>query len=291
MTLNNQPRDNGSYEGNSSLPAAAGPTVPPTDPAAVATNIPAPALDQTDGPAVLNPLFCEQLRQFIMETINSILRGSQASGAGPSSQLERGGTPTSQGMDEQSLKKEIVELLQQVAKETLPTEHGILFSGHIMMEELPAHFRAPSHLLAYVGTTDPIQHIRKFENAVLLHSSLFQHQFASSKKYQKSIISLFGVKQEDNESLRAYVQCFNTTILEDPTAHQEVLVSAFTQGLYGDPLFESLTKKPAVDYLDVLTRAEKYMNLENTLLVRRGSRWRKNELSSSSRSKEQAEEL
>ncbi|KAL0405201.1 UNVERIFIED_CONTAM: hypothetical protein Slati_3834000 [Sesamum latifolium] len=275
--------DNGSYEGNSFLPVVAGPIVPPAGPAAIATNIPAPALNQTDGPAVLNPLFCEQLRQFIVETINSILRGSQTSGAGPSSQLERGGTPASQGMDEQ---KEIVELRQQVANETLPTKRGIPFSEHIIMEELPAHFRAPSHLPAYDGTTDPAKHICKFENAALLHrytdgikyrtflttltnsaqqwfdqlpagsvrsfaefSSLFRHQFASSKKYQKSVISLFRVKQEDNETLRAYVQRFNTTILEVPTAHQEVLVSAFTQGLCGGPLFESLAKNPVVDYL------------------------------------------
>ncbi|KAL0402437.1 UNVERIFIED_CONTAM: hypothetical protein Slati_4273600 [Sesamum latifolium] len=156
----------------------------------------------------------------------------------------------------QSLKKKMVELRQQVAKETLPTERGIPLSKHIMMEELPAHFRAPSHLPAYDGTTDPAEHIRKFENAILLHRytdsikyrvflttltnstqqwldqlpaglvrsftefrSLFQHQFASSKKYQKSVISLFGVKQEDNETLKAYVQRFNTTILEVPTAH------------------------------------------------------------------------
>ncbi|KAL0444176.1 UNVERIFIED_CONTAM: hypothetical protein Slati_2140300, partial [Sesamum latifolium] len=122
-------------------------------------------------------------------------------------------------------------------------------------------------------------------------SSLFQHQFASNKKYQKSVISLFGVKQEDNETLRAYVQCFNATILEVPTTHQEVLVSAFTQGLCGGPFFESLAKKTPVDYLDVLTRAEKYMNLEDALLVRMSSRWRENESSSSSWSKEQAEDL
>ncbi|KAL0448154.1 UNVERIFIED_CONTAM: hypothetical protein Slati_1943300 [Sesamum latifolium] len=45
--------DNGSYEGNSFLPVAAGPIVPPIDPAAVATNTPAPSLNQTDGPAGL----------------------------------------------------------------------------------------------------------------------------------------------------------------------------------------------------------------------------------------------
>ncbi|KAL0440655.1 UNVERIFIED_CONTAM: hypothetical protein Sradi_0004400 [Sesamum radiatum] len=34
--------DNGSYEGKSSLPDAAGPTVPQADPAIVATNTPPP---------------------------------------------------------------------------------------------------------------------------------------------------------------------------------------------------------------------------------------------------------
>ncbi|KAL0411923.1 UNVERIFIED_CONTAM: hypothetical protein Slati_3782000 [Sesamum latifolium] len=204
--------DHRSYEGNSSLPAAFGPAVLPADPImgdvntpgpdpAPEANIPAPAPahDQAAGSAVLNPLFCEQLRQFIMKTINSTLCGSQASGVGPSSQLERGGTPATQDMKEQisaglkqdrstpadfagkeaarhqlpdiwqSLKMEMVELCQQVARDTLPAEWGIPFSEHIMIEELPAHFRAPLHLSAYDGTTDPAKHICKFENAVLLH--------------------------------------------------------------------------------------------------------------------------
>ncbi|KAL0444289.1 UNVERIFIED_CONTAM: hypothetical protein Slati_2151600 [Sesamum latifolium] len=117
----------------------------------------------------------------------------------------------------------MVELYQQVAKETMPAECVIPFNEHIMMEELLAHFRAPSHLPSYNGTTDPAEHIRKFENAALLHrhtdgikcriflttlmnsaqqwfgqlpagsirsfaefSSLFQHQFTSSKKYRLS---------------------------------------------------------------------------------------------------------
>ncbi|KAL0301675.1 UNVERIFIED_CONTAM: hypothetical protein Sradi_6444300 [Sesamum radiatum] len=111
----------------------------------------------------------------------------------------------------------------------MPAERGIAFSKHIMTEELPAHFPAPSHLLAYDGTTDPVEHIHKFENEALLHSytngimcrvflttlpnsaqqwfgqlptgsirsfakfsSLFRHQFANSKKYRKSTISILG---------------------------------------------------------------------------------------------------
>ncbi|KAL0457620.1 UNVERIFIED_CONTAM: hypothetical protein Slati_0389200 [Sesamum latifolium] len=51
--------------------------------------------------------------------------------------------------------------------------------------------------------------------------------------------------------------------------HQEVLVSAFTQELRGGPLFESLAKKSAVDFLDVLARAEKYMNFEDAWLEKK----------------------
>ncbi|KAL0301499.1 UNVERIFIED_CONTAM: hypothetical protein Sradi_6426700 [Sesamum radiatum] len=51
----------------------------------------------------MNSLFCEQRCQFNMKTINSTLRDSQASRAGPSSQLKRGWIPGSQGVDEQIL--------------------------------------------------------------------------------------------------------------------------------------------------------------------------------------------
>ncbi|KAL2235170.1 UNVERIFIED_CONTAM: hypothetical protein Sindi_1249200, partial [Sesamum indicum] len=106
MKIFNNGGDHRSYKGDSSLPAASGHIVPPTDPTLGDANIlgpdPAPrvdapiptlTLDQAVGPVILNPLSCEQLRQFVMETINSILRGSQASGAGPSSQQEKGGIP------------------------------------------------------------------------------------------------------------------------------------------------------------------------------------------------------
>ncbi|KAL0290499.1 UNVERIFIED_CONTAM: hypothetical protein Sangu_2571700 [Sesamum angustifolium] len=82
-------------------------------------------------------------------------------------------------------------------------------------------------------------------------SSLFQHQFASSKKYCKVAISLFRVKQEENETLKACVSRFNTAIFEVPTAHKEVLVNAFTQGLRGASFFESLAKKPTTNFRNI----------------------------------------
>ncbi|KAL0373613.1 UNVERIFIED_CONTAM: hypothetical protein Sradi_3277000 [Sesamum radiatum] len=69
MTNSENGGDNGSYEGNSSLPNVVDPNIPPIDPiagAAIAlspdptlgaTNT--PALDQTAGPMAMNPLFYE----------------------------------------------------------------------------------------------------------------------------------------------------------------------------------------------------------------------------------------
>ncbi|KAL0421005.1 UNVERIFIED_CONTAM: hypothetical protein Slati_3123400 [Sesamum latifolium] len=44
-------------------------------------------------------------------------------------------------------------------------------------------------------------------------------------------LSLFAVRQKDNETLKEYLQRFNVAALEVPSATQEVKASAFFQGL------------------------------------------------------------
>ncbi|KAL0293688.1 UNVERIFIED_CONTAM: hypothetical protein Sangu_3232800 [Sesamum angustifolium] len=72
-----------SYEGDFSILAASR-HVPPADPTLGDALVPTPAPGQVPGPV---------LRQFIIETINSTICGSQASRAGLSSQVKRGGIP------------------------------------------------------------------------------------------------------------------------------------------------------------------------------------------------------
>ncbi|KAL0456230.1 UNVERIFIED_CONTAM: hypothetical protein Slati_0962200 [Sesamum latifolium] len=131
-----------------------------------------------------------------------------------------------------------------------------------MTDELPANCCTPT-IAEYDGTTDPPEHLSRFENAALLHrytdgikcrvfittfaraaqqwfnqlpvgaigsfqefQSLFLHQFASSQKLRKIELSLFVVRQKDNEPLNKYLQRFNVVVLEVPSATQEVKVSA-----------------------------------------------------------------
>ncbi|KAL0446117.1 UNVERIFIED_CONTAM: hypothetical protein Slati_1739600 [Sesamum latifolium] len=110
-----------------------------------------------------------------------------------------------------------------------------------MADELPMNCRTPA-ITEYDGTTDPVEHLAHFENAALLHRytdgikcrvfvttfagaaqqwfnqlptgaigsfqefrSLFLHQFASSQKLRKTELSLFAMRQKDNDPLKEYL--------------------------------------------------------------------------------------
>ncbi|KAL0386282.1 UNVERIFIED_CONTAM: hypothetical protein Sradi_3022500 [Sesamum radiatum] len=129
---------------------------------------------------------------------------------------------------------------------------GIPFTEEVMADELPVNCQTPA-IAEYDGTTDPQEHLSRLEDAVLLHRytddikcrvfittfagaaqqwfnqlppavigsfqefrSLFLHQFASSRKHRKIELSLFSIRQKEGESLKDYLQSFNTAALEVP---------------------------------------------------------------------------
>ncbi|XP_073121085.1 uncharacterized protein [Henckelia pumila] len=201
--------------------------------------------------------------------------------------------------------EEIRRLGRQVGGRPGPIQRERPFARAILDEELPANFKQPA-LGEYDGSLDPEEHLGRFENAALLHrytdaiecrvflttlvrsaqqwfnllqpssiqsfndfSSAFLHQFASRKKYLKTSLSLFNLKQSEVEPLREYVQRFNTAALEVPAATADTLVNSFTQGFRGGDFFKSLVKKPPLTYDELLSRAEKYVNLEDAQRQRR----------------------
>ncbi|KAL0430756.1 UNVERIFIED_CONTAM: hypothetical protein Sradi_0701600 [Sesamum radiatum] len=162
-----------------------------------------------------------------------------------------------------------------------------------MVDELPLNCRTPA-IAEYDGTTDPIDHLSHFENATLLHRytdgikcrvfvttfartaqqwfnqlpvgaigsfqefpSLFLHQFASSRKLRKTELSLFTIRQKDDEPLKEYLQRFHAAALEVPAATQEVKASAFSQGLSDGDFFKCLAKKLVSKFYTLLARAAK----------------------------------
>ncbi|XP_075489717.1 uncharacterized protein LOC142528562 [Primulina tabacum] len=175
---------------------------------------------------------------------------------------------------------------------------GCPFSDIIVREPLPGNFKS-ANVKDYDGNADPEEHLVRFENMAMLHcytdrikckvflttlvdsaqrwfkgltsqsissfgdfQKVFLQHFSSSKKYKKTAFSLFEVKQNPEESLRAYIRRFNRVALDVPTCATETKTTAFTQGLREGEFFKSLTKKVPGDFEDLLSRAEKYINME-----------------------------
>ncbi|XP_073033118.1 uncharacterized protein [Primulina eburnea] len=153
--------------------------------------------------------------------------------------------------------KEIRKLREQVGSRVPVPKKGSPFLLAILKERLPPHFRQ-SNVGEYDRHTDTEEHLGRFENAALLHQysdgvrcMVFLGTLVSIKRHQKNYLSLFVMKQQEDETLREFVQRFNSAALEIP----------------------SLVKKPPSSYDDLLARAEKYVNLEDAQRYRRMENW------------------
>ena len=76
-----------------------------------------------------------------------------------------------------------------------------------------------------------------------------------------------NIKQREDETLRSYITCFNKEALLINKANEKILVVAFTNGLRKGKFLFSLYKNDPKIMSDVLYRATKYMNAEETLLA------------------------
>ena len=79
---------------------------------------------------------------------------------------------------------------------------------------------------------------------------------------------MMSIKQRKDETLRSYITRFNKEALLINEVDDKILLAAFTNGLWKDKFLFSLYNNDPKTMLDVLYRATKYMNAEDTLLAR-----------------------
>nr|XP_023879054.1 uncharacterized protein LOC111991511 [Quercus suber] len=77
-----------------------------------------------------------------------------------------------------------------------------------------------------------------------------------------------SIKQRKDETLRSYITRFNKEALSIDEADDKILVAAFTNGLRKGKFLFSLYKNDPKTMSEVLYRATKYMNAEDSLLAR-----------------------
>ncbi|KAL0409487.1 UNVERIFIED_CONTAM: hypothetical protein Sradi_1883100 [Sesamum radiatum] len=167
------------------------------------------------------------------------------------------------------LQKGLQDVKYQIEGAPEDERRGVPFTETVMEDELPLNCRTPA-IAEYDGAADPMEHLKQWFNQLSVGAirsfqefrSLFWHQFASSRKVQKTELSLFDVRQKEDEPLKEYLQRFNNVVLEVPAATQEVKASAFSQGLLDGDFFKSLAKKSVSKFDAHLARAAKYINME-----------------------------
>ncbi|KAL0394416.1 UNVERIFIED_CONTAM: hypothetical protein Slati_4407800 [Sesamum latifolium] len=156
--------------------------------------------------------------------------------------------------------KGLQDVQYQIIGSPAKEQQGVPFTEAVMADELPANCRTPV-IAEYDGTTDPQEHLSRFENAALYIDIRMGSNAVFSSPH--SLKRLNNVWQKENEPLKEYLQRFNTVAQEVPSTTQEVKVDAFSQGLLDGDSFKSLAKKPISKFDALLARAAKYLNMED----------------------------
>ena len=169
---------------------------------------------------------------------------------------------------------------------------------------LPHKFYMP-HIDSYNGVKDPLDHLETFKTLMNLQgvadkilckafpttlkgaarfwfsqltpgsistfkelSAQFTLHFIGGHRYKKSTACLMNIKQREDEMMRSYITRFNKEALSIDKVDEKILVTAFTNGLQKGKFLFSLYKNDSKTMSDVLYKATKYMNVEDTLLAR-----------------------
>ena len=169
---------------------------------------------------------------------------------------------------------------------------------------LPTKFRMPQ-IETFDGTKDLVDRLNTYKNQMELHgykdpvrcraftiiikgptlvwfnrlppssissfrelSITFVSHFIGARTYRKPSYHLLTIKQSPQENLRSYVQRFNAESLKVDILDEKFAITTFIAGLgiqSKDVMF-SISKNLQVSMVEVLAKAEKYINDEEALL-------------------------
>ncbi|XP_022854630.1 uncharacterized protein LOC111375941 [Olea europaea var. sylvestris] len=97
----------------------------------------------------------------------------------------------------------------------------------------------------------------------------FSAFFASNKRIRKTAESLMQMCQGPNKTLRSFMTKFNKEKFQIPDLYITAVVSALTYVIKCEAFKMSLSKTPPKSVTKLLTRTEKYINMEETMAPKR----------------------
>ncbi|XP_077232394.1 uncharacterized protein LOC143869572 [Tasmannia lanceolata] len=166
----------------------------------------------------------------------------------------------------------------------------------------------------YDGTTDPVDHLETLRTMMLLHCTSNEFlcrafpttltgaardwysrlkpnsvdnfedfgddlawHFMSSWWPRKITASLMTLRQEDNESLKAFVGRFNREALQVPNLDPSAATNALLTGVRFNDFRRSVARRNPHSLADLMAGAEEYISVEETLAALDSSRRRTSE--------------
>ena len=205
--------------------------------------------------------------------------------------------------------KEAVKGRAPVSMDALVQQIESPFTAGVLHFPLPAKFRMPQ-IETFDGMKDSVDHLNTYKNQMELHgyqdpvrcrafaitlkgpalawfnrlppssissfkelSIAFVSHFIEARTYRKPSYHLLTIKQSPQENLRSYVQRFNAESLKVDIPYEKFSITAFIAGLgvQSKDLMFSISNNPQESMVEVLTKAEKYINDEEALLSKRES--------------------
>ena len=99
-------------------------------------------------------------------------------------------------------------------------------------------------------------------------SIAFVSHFIGARTYRKLSYHLLTIKQSPQDNLRSYVQRFNVELLKVDIPNEKFSITSFIAGLgvQSKDLMFSISKNLQASMVEVLVKAEKYINSEEALL-------------------------
>ncbi|XP_065639045.1 uncharacterized protein LOC136071541 [Quercus suber] len=131
-------------------------------------------------------------------------------------------------------------------------------ADEIMCRAFPITLKGPARVWFSRLTPNSISTFKEL-------SAQFTTHFIRGHRYKKSMACLMSIRQREDETLRSYIARFNKEALSVDKADDKILVAAFTNGLRKGKFLFSLYKNDPKTMSEVLYRATKYMNAEDTL--------------------------
>ena len=178
------------------------------------------------------------------------------------------------------------------------------FTTKVQNCPLPPKFYLPQ-LELFDNSRDPLDHIKSFKTLMLLQMTLdevmcrafpttlkgvariwfgkippstianfeqlnkgFVCHFIRGQRHKKPTRHLLNIHQAKEESLRQYMMCFNKELLQVDEAKDQVILTTFQARLLLGDFFFSITNSSPKTVVELLHKAQKYTNAEDTVIAK-----------------------